>query len=54
MRFFRGVRLQNPPNAGNYRPASETPLKLCFAGRMIMAHIECWLGSFVISGGPDQ
>ena len=29
----------------------ETPLKWCFAGGPIMAHIECWLRSFVIFRG---
>ena len=48
--FFRGM-LQKPPKAGNYRPASETPLKWRLAGGPIMAHIECWLGSFVIFRG---
>ena len=49
--FLRGERLQKPPKAGNYRPASETPLKWHFAGEPIMAHIECWLGSFVFFTG---
>ena len=49
--FFRGARLQKPTKAGNYQPASETPLKWCLAGGPIMAHIECWLGSFVILQG---
>ena len=49
--FLGGVRLQKPPKAGNYQPASETPLKWRFAGGAIMAHIEFWLGSFVIFSG---
>ena len=36
--FFRGARLQRPSKAGNYRPASETPLKWRFAGGPIMVH----------------
>ena len=35
---FRGVRLQRPTKAGNYRPARETPLKWRFAGGPIMSH----------------
>ena len=35
--FFRGARLQRHPKAGNYRPASERPLKWCFAGGPIKA-----------------
>ena len=32
-------------------PASKTPLKWHFTFRPIMAHIECWLGSFAIFQG---
>ena len=49
--FLKGARLQKPSKAGNYRPASDTPLKWGFPGGPIMAHIECWLGSFVIFRG---
>ena len=36
--FFRGERLQRPPKAGNYRPASKTPFQWRFAGGPIVAH----------------
>ena len=43
-----------PLKVGHHRPASETPLKWRLAGVPIMVTIECWLGSFVILGDPDQ
>ena len=50
--FFWGERgSKNHQKVGNYRPASKVPLKWRFAGGPIMAHIECWLGSFVIYKG---
>ena len=47
--FFWGEQgSKTHQKGGNYMPASETPFKWHFAGGSIMAHIECWLGSFVI------
>ena len=43
--------IQIPLLAGHQRPASETPFKWRFAGVPMMAHIECWIGSFVILRG---
>ena len=50
--FFMGARLQKPPIADNYRPTSESPLKLHFAGRPIIAHIECWLCDLIRGSQP--
>ena len=47
--FFRGERgAKNHNEQAKFRPTSKTPLKWRFADRPIMAHIECWLCSFVI------
>ena len=47
--FFRGERgSKNHNEQAKFRPTSKTPLKWRFADRPIMAHIECWLCSFVI------
>ena len=46
--FLRRGRFQKTPKTGNYWAASE---KWHFAEGSIMAHIECWLGSFVIFRG---
>ena len=43
--------IQLPLLAGHQRAASETPFKWRFAGGPMMAHIECWIGSFVILSG---
>ena len=43
-----GSDAQKPTKSGQLLAFSETPLKWRFAGGPIMAHIECWLGRFVI------
>ena len=44
-----GIRI--PLKAGHHRPACETPFQWRFADVPMMAHIECWHGSFVIIQG---
>ena len=44
--FFKESEALEPQKAGNYWPVKATPLKWRFAGGPIMAHFECWLGSF--------
>ena len=38
-------------NRGHYQPASKMPFKGHFAGGLLMAVMEYWLGSFVIIQG---
>ena len=47
--FVRGVLREdrNVTKMDHHRPISETPLS-------IRPIVECWLGSFVILGDPDQ
>ena len=51
--FMGGERIKIPLKGGHYWPASKTPLKWDFAGKLIMAQqsSQCWLGSFVIFQG---
>ena len=57
--FFEGERFQVPLEAGQYRPASEKPLKWRFAGGPMMAQhntLNARLKDllFYFSGDPDQ
>ena len=49
--FFLDEGIRIPLKAGHHRPASETPFQWRFADVPMMAHIECWHGSFVIIQG---
>ena len=51
MSFLWEQGSKNPGQVGNYWPASETLFKWRLACGRIMAHIECYLGSFVIFRG---
>ena len=52
LKSFLGERgSKNHQKEGDYRPASETSFQWPFASGRKMAHIKCWLCSFVIHRG---